>query len=624
MNLLQAKISDELNDDTGAERNRRELLNYYKIYGLDKFVKENYTKFFHTLPCVMIVCVDCDEQYIQKFIKTQTYPSFEILKVDPEDSWHGVVKKIDNTNIEYVAFLENRHRYDENKILDFVFSMETSQADVSICYRNFLIDEETEIKDITYDYAGNLKNKVFKGTDLLSICIDNRLNLYGNLSTVMIRKTIIKSLLEDPELVHLKADTEYGRMKLLYEGISFGNVLFVDKVYVWKMLQKVDSVDFRTCSERYLKDMGEFALKKGIFLHDLEKNPSYQKKKYKNIKKEITFFYTDKGEYYNLKPIAEEAEKRGYYVKFTGDIFDQAEIGVYCQHVCYPENAKFSVILLHDMAQRHDIWPNIWKHEHWDKFDVGILPAQTWMDRWEDCASLGYVRPRIGAFALGYPKADSILSKEVIEKASAIKTKFHYDFTVLYAPSWENDNKEDDFVRLLQDLPINLVVKQPHCPELPFVMENIAKMRILHDGKYNNLTYIDFEENILVALSLCDLVVSDESSVMTEATLYGKPSIAVLDWLIPDCTPSRFSSVPIDYVRKCKKNGLRSLVIRMIEDKEYYEESKRMGMDFFINKGNCCKDIMDLIEDAINNRELSERIKKKKAEPVYEIMDMWT
>lgn len=45
-------------------------------------------------------------------------------------------------------------------------------------------------------------------------------------------------------------------------------------------------------------------------------------------KKDITFIYTDMGEYYNLKPIADEATSRGYKVTFTNDIFTPAEIGV--------------------------------------------------------------------------------------------------------------------------------------------------------------------------------------------------------------------------------------------------------------------------------------------------------
>lgn len=56
-------------------------------------------------------------------------------------------------------------------------------------------------------------------------------------------------------------------------------------------------------------------------------------------------------------------------VSFTRDIFAPAEIGVYCQHVCHPENSRFSVILLHDLAQGHK--PNIWEYEPWNKFDIG-------------------------------------------------------------------------------------------------------------------------------------------------------------------------------------------------------------------------------------------------------------
>ena len=40
---------------------------------------------------------------------------------------------------------------------------------------------------------------------------------------------------------------------------------------------------------------------------------------------------------------------------------------------------------------------------------------------------------------------------------------------------------------------------------------------------------------------------------MAEGLMFGKMSIAVTDWLIPDTTPSRFAEVPMDYVIKCKK-----------------------------------------------------------------------
>ena len=128
-----------------------------------------------------------------------------------------------------------------------------------------------------------------------------------------------------------------------------------------------------------------------------------------------------------------------------------------------------------------------------------------------------------------------------------------YDFSILYAPSWENDGKEDDFITALASLNVNLLIKQAHWSDrYSHIIENIRQMRALHEGKYDNVYYIEPEESIMTALAMCDLVVSDESSVMAEGLMFGKMSIAVTDWLIPDTTPSRFAEVPMDYVIKCQ------------------------------------------------------------------------
>ena len=60
----------------------------------------------------------------------------------------------------------------------------------------------------------------------------------------------------------------------------------------------------------------------------------------------------------------------------------------------------------------------------------------------------------------------------------------------------------------------------------------------------------------MTALAMSDIIVSDESNVMAEALMFGKLSIAVADWLIPDCTPSRYAN-PMDYVIKTTKKDLR-------------------------------------------------------------------
>ena len=50
----------------------------------------------------------------------------------------------------------------------------------------------------------------------------------------------------------------------------------------------------------------------------------------------ITFFHSDNCERQALAPIAREAERRGYPVRFSGDPRERAQVGVYCQHACRP------------------------------------------------------------------------------------------------------------------------------------------------------------------------------------------------------------------------------------------------------------------------------------------------
>lgn len=68
------------------------------------------------------------------------------------------------------------------------------------------------------------------------------------------------------------------------------------------------------------------------------------------LKKDITFIYTDRLEHQCAEPIAAEAEKRGYTIHFSDNIFEKCEIGFYCQYMCFPKNSKFSCVMLHDLG----------------------------------------------------------------------------------------------------------------------------------------------------------------------------------------------------------------------------------------------------------------------------------
>ena len=64
------------------------------------------------------------------------------------------------------------------------------------------------------------------------------------------------------------------------------------------------------------------------------------------------------------------------------------------------------------------------------------------------------------------------------------KLNLKYDISILYAPSWENDGKEDDFIKALSSLNVNLLIKQADWSEVySNITENIRQMRELHEGK---------------------------------------------------------------------------------------------------------------------------------------------
>lgn len=336
----------------------------------------------------------------------------------------------------------------------------------------------------------------------------------------------------------------------------------------------------------------------------------------KSIKRELTCFYSDGVEYQTCVPIAEEAEKRGYIVSFTSNKKQRAEIGLYCQHWSYPRNSKLSIVMLHDMAQGHGQWPNIWEKEPWDLYDIGILPGPAWERRWLASCDHPSAHPKIGMIRGGWPKADAIfdnnhkISKENIRKSLGVVT----EKVILYAPSWENDGKQDEFVQALLDQEVDLFLKQaPWSPEShKFVIDNIERMNALHRGLSPKVHIIERDTNIFDCIAASDIIVSEESSVMFEGLLLGVPSVAVTDWMIPDRTPSRFPSIPYDFVIKCEKTALCETVQEVLSNYEKYSLSlQAYREDNFYDVPQSSVAIMDQI-DRVLQGETPDMIK-----PVY-------
>ncbi len=346
-----------------------------------------------------------------------------------------------------------------------------------------------------------------------------------------------------------------------------------------------------------------------------------------NLNPSITFFYTDNCERQAIAPIADEAEKRGFNVLWSMNSQQRAEIGVYCEHACKP-NADFSIILLHDLAQRHDIWPQFWHYEPWQAFDMGILPGQAWVERWQTQAGFSYARPKLGVFELGWPKADLVFRNKAHFKQEAETLRAQLGLkhaqSVLYAPSWENHGKQDDFVQALKHLPVNLLLKQaPWSPSYTQVWDNIHAMNALHQGCADNVYIIDPEISIMYCLGLADVMVSDESSVLTEALLLDVPGVAVTDWLIPDQDPPRPASVPYDYVTKTTKVDLTTAVQAILDNKQQYQaDVQTQRAHQFSCLGESAVAIMDNLEAALQGLALPHAPVSAQVDKDYEVYQL--
>lgn len=459
---------------------------------------------------ISMICIDCEEEYINTILTQSNYGNIELVKVSwKEDSLEDLLDYIYNTDSEYICFIEQNQVYDKNKLFEMSKYLQNSKnIDVCICFRNYVDSNGNIMFSIGKDIKTLFGNAAFNGKDVLKMCINENINLYGSLSTLMIRTSSLKEN-ADISLIYDKVDT-LKSLILNYFLLYDKNISFIESELVSSNFESFNEEVLKAEYEEYKAYLKYLSTNKllevsnrpllGSFYHEM-----MFKEEKKDVRKEITFFYTDKGEYYNLEPIEKEAIKRGYKTKFTNIIDEKAEIGVYCQHLCYPENSKFSLILLHDMAQGHNRWPDIWNAERWNGFDIGILPGVEWKERWLECSALSHTLPKKGAFMFGYPKSDYVGRYDIKDRAKHLKEQFglKYDYTVLYAPSWENDFKEDDFVRALASLNINLLIKQAHWPkQYQFVIDDIEQMRQMHEGKYDNLYYIEPEESILVALEM--------------------------------------------------------------------------------------------------------------------------
>lgn len=318
---------------------------------------------------------------------------------------------------------------------------------------------------------------------------------------------------------------------------------------------------------------------------------------------DITFFVSSSIYREAVAPIAEEAEDRGYSVSVSEDLSADAEIGVYPQHTTdLPSvNADLSLTMFHglDMGYTTNRWPK----ENWSRFDVGLLPCRISAETWRKESGHPQARPKIGAFVVGWPKSDPIFTTEYQERVEEYRGELDLDDgdTVLYAPTKECAGKIHDFFDGMTDVAENLVVK--HAP-----YEYDEEIRELYEPyRDRDDVYIaDQDDEIMHCLSVADVVVSDESSVLQEAPLTDTVPVAVMDWptKYPD-RPRSYSQLP-DYAVQAEKDSLGDTVSSVLESyDDRLQEYRELREDIYPYLSNSSEAVMDLVDSVVEGEELS-------------------
>ncbi len=589
------------------------------------------------MPRVTLICLDCTEEEIEQIKKTE-YVELDIEYVSwKKGGLHEVFQIILDTENPYVCFAETGKISSHDKIQKMVDFLEnTKNAGCVLCQQEYILEDGTHIAWMRQVYMREMERNgsVLSGKGILELSLNLKENLFGSLTCCMLRRETFIN--KDYLLNYIMGSREEERLLLMFECLYGMNVGRISECLVKVIEQEID-IEGSLQDERYFKGLKKKILS-DVYKRETGKKlelPSYyvyhenkrdRCKLIGNVEKNITIFYMSKSQYYVVEPLAKEAEKRGYHVTFSMELGKEAEIGIYCSHVGSLQRggykAKVSVIMLHDMTQGELEWPDLWNEEPWDGFDIGILPGNTWAERWRSCSGFRYAHPKLGVYEAGYPKGDYAYSEERIAGTENLKKSLNlkYDKTILYAPSWEYGGKEDEFIKSLCDLPINLLIKHPTYQGCQAMIDNVMEMRKMHEGKYDNVYYMDSGSNIMDAYPICDAVVSDESGALTEALLFGKSSIAVMDWLIPDCNPPRFSVVPVDYVHKCKKAELRETVERVLRERECGQENYTNQL--WSHLGNASSKILDLI-DYYTGQSDNDACLSLEVEPCHRLHGLW-
>ncbi len=316
---------------------------------------------------------------------------------------------------------------------------------------------------------------------------------------------------------------------------------------------------------------------------------------------------TDWIEEQSLAAIFNALRARGIHITVDRGMSAPSKVGLFLGHhkKNRPELATYPVVMLHDLGQAHNVWPNFWDKEPWGNYSLGLLPNQAWRTMY-DAYPREENKPRDGVVIAGWPKSDASFKRMLSVESPTSPFKGHR-LRVLYAPSWEYDNQQDKFLRELINLPVDIFIKQQHWEGMGH-LQRVNEMADLHRGKWANVALLDPKTKIFEALNVVDCIVSDESSTMVEGFMIGCVPIAVIDWKVPDTNPPRAPSVPFPFIHKVKMADLAATITGLMDPSQL--RARQAAMKNFPeylppNLGNAAEAFADLLEGLINKQTTS-------------------
>lgn len=225
-------------------------------------------------------------------------------------------------------------------------------------------------------------------------------------------------------------------------------------------------------------------------------------------------------------------------------------------------------------------------------------------------------------YRAGWPKADILFTDEfdILTRAKAKEYGVQSGQTVLYAPTLESDNKVIEFIEYSEGIFDNTLIKLP-----PYDDTDLSETI---DRQHGGRTILPKTSNILEALTLADVVVSDQSSVLIEAVLTDTIPVSVIDWPIRwGDSPSYPGKTLPPFTLRTTRNELTGVLRSINRDYDLYadkldKERKRN----FDNLGSSASAVMDIIDDCIKPSTPSPepiKIKPTRWRPDKNIIKRW-